>query len=423
MRSPLCALLLTVFCLQAEAATVFPDSTKVTPKVVETSATGDVALSTNLLYWLTATPNVGAEWATSDRFSLALSFGYNAFNFPNHNNSKGIPANPKIHHWSVMPEGRWWLRHKFSGSYLGLHLLGGQFNAGGLRFPKFLADHRYEGYALGAGLSYGYVFSLGRDWRMGASLGLGWLYLNYDKYNCGSCGTRVSSGARNLGFVTKAALSITYIIPKRERAREVAVTADELPIVLNKASEPSVPSSDIAPEIEQDVILSSLPEQQSAVNPDTLRLTVLFAVDKSDLQSIAESSLESLVPQLDGREIVSVAVDGYASPEYDPDHNRALSERRARAVAERLAQLLPFELNDINVSGHGDDWDSLVALCCEETEDGEREGEEAQLVRILSPVTSPSDRKRALSALPSYPRLLRDVYPLLRRAEVTVIYR
>ncbi|MBD5227618.1 MAG: DUF3575 domain-containing protein, partial [Bacteroidales bacterium] len=70
-----------------------------------------VAVGTNMLYWLSATPNAGVEWAASERFSLALSFGYNAFNFPDRTNSAGNPANPKLHHWSVMPEGRLWLRH------------------------------------------------------------------------------------------------------------------------------------------------------------------------------------------------------------------------------------------------------------------------------------------------------------------------
>ena len=37
----------------------------------------DIAVKTNALYWLTTTPNLGAEFAVGDRSTLSLEGGYN----------------------------------------------------------------------------------------------------------------------------------------------------------------------------------------------------------------------------------------------------------------------------------------------------------------------------------------------------------
>ena len=392
-----------------------------------------VAVGTNTLYWLSATPNAGVEWAASERFSLALSFGYNAFNFPDRTNSAGNPANPKLHHWSAMPEGRLWLRHTFEGSYFGLHLLGGQFNAGGLPFPRFFRDHRYEGYALGAGLSYGYVWRLGRDWRIGASAGLGWIRLDYDKYNCGSCGTRLGHRVRNLAGVTKAALTIQYVIPsgrrsvaEETRVAEVAEIAEVAEVaniaeVANVAEVAEIAEvADATPaSAHADTLVSDSTQSASTstiVIPDTLRFAVRYAVDRADVVS---ARLDSLLAPVSGREIVAVSVDGFASPEYNASHNLALSGKRARGVAGLVARTHDIPDSIVTVSAHGDDWEGLVDLA-----QGEYSSDFGSEIRsILSRTADPAERKGALCRLDGYRRLLAEVYPVLRRTEVTIIYR
>ena len=386
-----------------------------------------VAVGTNTLYWLSATPNAGVEWAASERFSLALSFGYNAYNFPNRTNSAGNPANPKLHHWSAMPEGRLWLRHTFEGSYFGLHLLGGQFNAGGLPFPRFFRDHRYEGYALGAGLSYGYVWRLGRDWRIGASAGLGWIRLDYDKYNCGSCGTRLGHRVRNLAGVTKAALTIQYVIPSGRRSvaeetrvaevanvAEVAKVAKVAEIAEIAEVADATPASAHADTPVPDSI--QLASTSTIVIPDTLRFAVRYAVDRADVVS---ARLDSLLAPVSGREIVAVSVDGFASPEYDALHNLALSGKRARGVAGLVVRALSIPDSLVTVTAHGDDWEGLVDLAQQRYGSGIGSG----IRSILSRTADPAERKAALSRLDGYRRLLAEVYPVLRRTEVTIIYR
>ena len=380
-----------------------------------------VAVGTNMLYWLSATPNAGVEWAASDRFSLALSFGYNAFNFPDRTNSAGNPANPKLHHWSVMPEGRLWLRHTFEGSYFGLHLLGGQFNAGGLPFPRFFRNHRYEGYALGAGLSYGYVWRLGRDWRIGASAGLGWIRLDYDKYNCGSCGTRLGHRVRNLAGVTKAALTIQYVIPSGRRSVAEETRVAEVANIAKVAEVAEVadptPASAHADTLISDSIQSA--STSTIVIPDTLRFAVRYAVDRAD---VVAARLDSLLAPASGREIVAVSVDGFASPEYDALHNLALSGKRARSVAGLVVRALSIPDSLVTVSAHGDDWEGLADLVQQRYGSGVGSGIGSEIRSILSRTSDPAERKAALCRLAGYRRLLAEVYPVLRRTEVTIIY-
>lgn len=171
-----------------------------------------VGIRTNLLYWATTTPNVGLEWRLAPRYTLSATVGYNAFNFPNRTDSRGVPANPKLHHWLVMPEAKYWFCRAFERHYVGLHALYGRYNAGGMKFPAFLSDGRYDGWAAGAGLSYGYQWALGKRWGAEASVGAGYIYLRYDKYDCGACGNRQGNYRRHWFGPTKAALSFIYYI-------------------------------------------------------------------------------------------------------------------------------------------------------------------------------------------------------------------
>ena len=90
------------------------------------------------------------------------------------------------------------------GHFAGAHLMGGQYNVGGLDFDfKFLGtnlsslkDSRYEGWFVGAGVSYGYSWILNKHWNIEAELGIGWTYNRYDVYPCTVCGRKIRSKRR-----------------------------------------------------------------------------------------------------------------------------------------------------------------------------------------------------------------------------------
>lgn len=166
-------------------------------------------VSTNLLYWATTTPNISIEGRLARHYTLSLSLGYNPFNYKDNE----YDVDPKLHHWIVYPEVKYWFCRAFERGYIGLHAFYGRYDAGGLEFPSFLSEHRYKGYGLGAGLSYGYQWALGKRWGIEASAGVGYVYVNYDKYDCGSCdGEKTEDGKKHFVLPTKAAVSIIYFI-------------------------------------------------------------------------------------------------------------------------------------------------------------------------------------------------------------------
>ena len=168
-----------------------------------------VALKTNLLYDAATTPNLGLEFGVNKKHTFQVFYGLNPWKMGSGDDRKYIK------HWVVNPEFRHWFCHRFNGSFVGVHAFGGQFDAANVKLPfgmyKGLRDHRYEGWYVGGGVSYGYQWVLGRHWNFEASVGVGVAYIDYDKYGCGVCGRKIDDGHTWYVGPTKAALSILYM--------------------------------------------------------------------------------------------------------------------------------------------------------------------------------------------------------------------
>ncbi len=178
---------------------------------VQVALAQKAALKSNLLYDATTTINLGLELALSPKWTLDLSSNYNGWTFSD---------NRKWKHWMVQPEARYWFCNKMQGHFIGLHAMGGQYNMGnidldfnflGTNFSK-LKDYRYEGWAVGAGLAYGYAWTLSKHWNLEAEIGLGWAYTRYDKFECKNCGEKVESDkSHHYVGPTKAAVNLVYV--------------------------------------------------------------------------------------------------------------------------------------------------------------------------------------------------------------------
>ena len=168
------------------------------------------AVKTNLLYDAGSTINLGAEFSLNPKWTLEGSVNYNPWTFS---------ENKKWRHWMVQPAARYWLCEKFNGHFFGAHLHGGQYNIGNVDLNfKFLGanlrelkDHRFEGWFVGAGVSYGYSWVLSKHWNFEAEIGIGYAYSKYDKYECAACGEKLDKGVHNYVGPTKAALSLVYL--------------------------------------------------------------------------------------------------------------------------------------------------------------------------------------------------------------------
>ena len=169
----------------------------------------NIAVKSNLLYDFTATLNLGVEVKFAPKWTADLSGNYNPFSFSN---------DKKWKHWMLQPELRYWFCEAFNRHYVGLHLLGGVFNTGNIDTPSLISlfptdkGYRYEGEMVGAGLSYGYHHVLSPRWSLEYSLGLGWVQTDYEKYECPHCGDHLNDGQKDFFGVTKAAVSLIYLI-------------------------------------------------------------------------------------------------------------------------------------------------------------------------------------------------------------------
>lgn len=168
-----------------------------------------VGIKTNALYWAAGgTPNLSAEFGLGKRSTLEITGGYNPWTL-------NKETNKKMKHWLVMPEFRYWFCERFQGHFLGLHAGYTYYNIGGIRIPfqnRSSSEHRYQGWATGIGISYGYTWIIGRRWNLEATLGLGYAYSDYDKYDCPHCGEFRGNEEKHYFGPTKTGISIIYMI-------------------------------------------------------------------------------------------------------------------------------------------------------------------------------------------------------------------
>lgn len=55
-------------------------------------------------------------------------------------------------------------------------------------------------------------FGLGKRWNLEATIGLGYIYTQYDKYECATCGKFKGNKDKHYFGPTKAGISLIYII-------------------------------------------------------------------------------------------------------------------------------------------------------------------------------------------------------------------
>lgn len=170
-----------------------------------------VAVKTNLLSDGFLNPNAAVEFAVAPKWTVDLSGEFNLWK---------LSHERQWRHWVFQPEVRYWFCDRFSGHFLGAHLLGGQYNIGGfdLGFSMLgtdfrkLKDTRYQGWFGGLGVAYGYDWVLSEHWNLEAEIGLGWTYTRYDQFRCTGCGKKIKENKPHNYFgPTKIAVNIEYV--------------------------------------------------------------------------------------------------------------------------------------------------------------------------------------------------------------------
>jgi hypothetical protein len=167
------------------------------------------SLKMNLLYLAsTLTPNLQFEFGLGRRTSLELSGSYNPWRL------KGsMESNRKLVHMVLKPEFRYWLGERFEGHHFGAHAIYARYNIGTYKIPLlFKKEYRYDGYAYGGGVSYGYRWAFAERWGVDFSLGVGVLGLHYDRYDCQACDRNGEPRKKIYFGPTNAAISVSFLI-------------------------------------------------------------------------------------------------------------------------------------------------------------------------------------------------------------------
>ena len=130
-----------------------------------------LAVKTNLLYDAILMPSLEVEYRISDRWTVNLE-GDMAW-WKNDGKHKYYQVA------TISPEGRWWFGQKqgspWHGHYLGVF---GGFTWYDLENGK----EGYQGEAEMVGVSYGYMFPIGRRLSLEAGIGLGYMHSKYEEY-------------------------------------------------------------------------------------------------------------------------------------------------------------------------------------------------------------------------------------------------
>lgn len=121
-----------------------------------------VALKTNILHWATMSPNLSAEFVCNRNITFDFGVTANPFQL------KNIDTRA----FAVYPEVRYWFGRPMSEHFLGINAMFSQYD---LRYKK----DNVLGDAFTAGISYGYVFILGKHWNLETNIGVGWM-----RYRC-----------------------------------------------------------------------------------------------------------------------------------------------------------------------------------------------------------------------------------------------
>ncbi len=366
-------------------------------------------LKTNLLYDATTTFNLGAEFRMGCRTTLELSGNYNPWTFKD---------NRKWKHVLVQPEFRWWMHETFNRNFVGVHAHYAFYNIGNLPhgpFAENMRDHRYEGWLAGVGVSYGHRWNFHNPrWALEATFGVGYAYVSYDKFPCGTCGERLKDGTRHYVGPTKIGLNFIYGFGVKD------IPAPVEPIVIPKAIyEPKLFAKYVTPEVEAVKMRNISGQAYLEFRVGRWEILPDFRDNAAELVKIQET-VESVKSDTDIT-ITGVTIIGYASPEDFATRNQTLSDNRAKALRDHVAYTQGLRPELIASWGAGEDWkglDSLVAA----SDMTEKE----QLMEIIRGDESDLDRRenqlRAVAGGVPYRQIRAEMYPKLRRSDYRINY-
>ncbi len=332
-----------------------------------------VQLRTNLIYWLTLTPNLSLDLRLADHWSMGLNYGQNFI--PLHNTLEH-PHTRRLRHLFVSPEVRYWRKGTFEPKswFFGVNPIYSHYNVSrlfGIIYPS-LKHKRVQGDMYALGIFAGYTWRAGRLFRMEALAGVAGGYSKSKEYDCTHCGTYY--GKKEKGFVMPQ-VALNLVLDPHKKPEPVIPE----PVVVPEPVIPFVPyfgyvedNTGKAGELQRDnPILQHIDEYMPYDESRILRkesdaLYVYFPLDSINLRRNFRDNAPILdrimrISELIMKDTVSsvkkIQIIGMASIEGSLSHNCWLAENRAMAlkdyVQRNLSIATPDSLYEINYSCEG----------------------------------------------------------------------
>lgn len=373
-------------------------------------------VKSNLLYDVTGTINLGAEFRITDRLSFELPVNWNPFTFSD---------NRKWKHVLVQPEFRLWTKKVFSGHFFGVHAHYAFYNVGNLPkpFSSFMRDHRFEGWLAGAGVSYGYRWNLSRHWGLEATIGAGYAYMDYEKFQCIRCGESLSKDNKHYFGPTKVGLSLIYNIGKKKQPAPVQVYTP--PVVIEQKQKVVV-----LPYTPQYVVSYVVPDvEEVKVRSEAGKAYLDFAVGRADIVPSFKGNVGELekiyamirkVRANSDATITGMIITGFASPEGTYQSNLSLSQRRAASLKDQIQKVTGLTGSFYTVEGKGEDWAMLDTLVSQSGM-----ADKYTILEIVRGTDIFDGRERKLMELSAgnpYREMKANLFPQLRRTEYELHY-
>ena len=219
-----------------------------------------------------------------------------------------------------------------------------------------------------------------------------------------------------------------HLLPAPDTVRIVQTVSDTVRIEAPKPLEMA------RPDLYASNVSFIIPAKEEAkVRSQSLSVRITFEVAKSEvLPDFANNRTEltrvdrEIRPLLTDHDstytVREASIYGYASPEGGYEYNRNLSESRAYGFRDYLERIYGMSrIPTFDVQGRGEDWEGLRKLI---TESSVRERDE--ILRIIDRESISYDARdqqlKRLRGGRTYKTLLGEIYPLLRRIDMTLQY-
>lgn len=153
-----------------------------------------LSLRTNLLRWVTLTPDLGLEWRINPSWSIQVNGSWTSWSWNDKNRRYAL--------WEVSPEVRYYIGKEKRG-YIGAMFKAGEFN-------YKLSTVGKQGDLMGGGITGGYQLKLNKSLSMDFSLGLGYVNADTKKYKVIE-GVRVRQGSETKHWFGPIQAGVTLV--------------------------------------------------------------------------------------------------------------------------------------------------------------------------------------------------------------------